>query len=191
MERIADKGIRERLVAAGYRSIEDLPNVAVLDRWTAVQNDCSPKLSNAELNRILNILFPPLAGPQIPANSFQATTHPGREDSVESSGTRKRGISDLTHSTSDTIITNRRITVSECVKKFTVKTASKHHQNFGKSLSKRVDRLKYKGGVIDALDIFIGRKSNTARNRDACIDMFEEAERKCQEWNAENERAKN
>jgi len=71
MERIADEGIRERLVAAGYRSIEDLPNVAVLDRWTAVQNDCSPKLSNAELNRILNILFPPLAGPQIPANSFQ------------------------------------------------------------------------------------------------------------------------
>lgn len=56
---------------------------------------------------------------------------------------------------------------------------------------KRIDKLKYKGGVYDALENFYGRNKNNVKTRDYCIEKFEDAERRSQELAAEREEQKN
>jgi hypothetical protein len=55
---------------------------------------------------------------------------------------------------------------------------------------KRIDKLKYQGGVYDALDFFYGQKKNNVKTRANFIGMFENAERRSQELSAEQREQK-
>ncbi len=55
MDRV-QSDIRVKIVAAGYRTIEDLPNTPSLKRWKKVKQECA--LTSQELNRLINSIFP-------------------------------------------------------------------------------------------------------------------------------------
>ena len=55
MDRIPET-LRQTLISNGYDQIDTLPNVPDLPRWAGVQTDC--QLTGAQLNRIINALFP-------------------------------------------------------------------------------------------------------------------------------------
>lgn len=98
-------------------------------------------------------------------------------------GTRKRGVSDLNVSTTDTTETENASIVANCVAQFKAKNTSALHKTFGKSLAARLEKLSYKGAAILALDNFV-LKSNNATNRNCCISQFEAAELESQESSA-------
>jgi hypothetical protein len=55
MERIPQQ-LHQRLIQAGYDSVEALPNEKSDARWKDVRSDCH--FSGPELNKVINALFP-------------------------------------------------------------------------------------------------------------------------------------
>ena len=60
MDRIPE-ALRERLIQAGYDSVESLPNEKNDLRWNNVMTQCA--FSDPELNKVINALFPAPAVP--------------------------------------------------------------------------------------------------------------------------------
>jgi hypothetical protein len=68
--------IRTKLTAAGYVTIDTLPNSTMMERWYGIKCDCD--LSGPELNQLMNTCFPLHKGDNLSSLffAFFRRTHP-------------------------------------------------------------------------------------------------------------------